>query len=158
MQIHDFNGGVAPSGRFWTVPIPEDSIALSPDGRNLTVVVQDLALENDILRPVASTVPATVSFRIEWKGKKAQRRRGRGLEVAPTDPAAFLGRFRKARATGIFSGAFEGFSFASDVVKIAKSRWAIVGTERNGVFLSSAETRCGTCGPLRRPSPGGDRR
>jgi hypothetical protein len=120
LQIHDFNGGVAPSGRFWTVPIPEDSVVVSPDGRQLTVVVQDLPLENDILRPVPNTVPATASFRIEWNGKKAQKRRGKGLEVAPTDPAAFLGRFRKAKATGIFSGAFEGFSFQSDVTPPAE--------------------------------------
>jgi len=158
LQIHDFNGGVAPSGRFWTVPLPEDSVVLSPDGRNLTVVVQDLALENDILRPVARTVPATTSFRIEWKGKKARKRRGRGLKVAPTNPAAFLGRFRKAKATAIFSGAFEGFSFESDAASPAKSRFAIVGTERNGVFLSSPEVGCGTCGRLRRPSRAGDPR
>jgi hypothetical protein len=158
LQIHDFNGGVAPSGRFWTVPIPEDSVVVSPDGRQLTVVVQDLPLENDILRPVPNTVPATASFRIEWNGKKAQKRRGKGLEVAPTDPAAFLGRFRKAKATGIFSGAFEGFSFQSDVTPPAKSRFAIVGTERNGVFLSSPEVRCGTCGSLRRPSRDADSR
>ena len=158
MQIHDFNGGVAPSGRFWTVPIPEDSVVLSADGRRMTVVVQDLPLENDILRPVASTVPATASFRIEWSGKKAQKRRGKGLKVDPTDPAAFLGRFRKARATGIFSGAFEGFSFESDVTAPTKSRFAILGTERNGVFLSSSEVRCGSCGSLRRPSRDADSR
>lgn len=150
--MHDFNGGVAPSGLFWTLRIPDDSVVVSPDGRQLTVVVQDLAMENDILRPVAMTVPATASFRIEWQGKKAQKRRGRGLKVSPTDPAAFLGRFRKAKATGLFSGAFEGFSFESDVANLAKSRWAIVGTERNGVFLSSPEVRCGACGAVRRPS------
>ena len=158
MQIHDFNGGVAPSGRFWTVPIPEDSVVVSPDGRQLTVVVQDLPLEDDILRPAPRTVPATASFRIEWNGKKAQKRRGKGLEVAPSDPAAFLGRFRKAKATGIFSGAFEGFSFQSDVTPPAKSRFAIVGTERNGVFLSSPEVVCGTCDALRRPSRDADPR
>lgn len=156
--MHDFNGGVAPSGLFWTLRIPEESLVVSPDGRQLTVVVQDLAMENDILRPVAMTVPATASFRIEWRGKKAQRRRGRGLRVAPTDPAAFLGRFRKAKATGIFSGAFEGFSFQSDVAKVARSRYALVGTERNGVFLSSPDVRCAACGSLRRPSRGGDPR
>jgi hypothetical protein len=158
LQIHDFNGGVAPSGRFWTVPLPEDSVVVSADGRQLTVVVQDLPLENDILRPVASTVPATASFRIEWIGKKAQKRRGKGLKVPATDPAAFLGRFRKAKATGIFSGAFEGFSFESDVTPPAKSRFAIVGTERNGVFLSSPEVVCGTCDALRRPSRDADSR
>jgi hypothetical protein len=157
LQVHDFNGGVAPSGLFWTLPIPDDSVVVSPDGRQVTLVVQDLAMENDILRPVPSTVPATASFRIEWRGRKAQKRRGRGLRVAATDPAAFLGRFRKASATGIFSGAFDGFSFQSDVARPAKSRYALVGTERNGVFLSP-DGPCGGCGSLRRPSRDGDPR
>ena len=155
--MHDFNGGVAPSGLFWTLPIPEDSVVISPDGRTVTLVVQDLAMENDILLPVASTVPAQASFRIEWRWKKAQRRRGLGLEVRPDHPSAFLGRFRKAKATGFFSGAYEGFSFESDVVKPAKSIFAIVGTERNGVFLEESG-RCGSCGTLRRPSRAADPR
>ena len=150
MQIHDFNGAVAPSGLFWTLPLPEDAVAVSPDGRQVTVVVQDLALVDDVLRPVAFTVPATVSYRIEWRGRKAQKRRGRGLDVPATDPAAFLGRFRKAKAIGTLSGAIDGFSFQSDLVTPAKSRYALVGTERNGVFLSAdAPQRCGACVPIR---------
>jgi hypothetical protein len=153
LQIHDFNGGVAPSGLFWTLRLPDDSVVVSPDGRQLSVVVQDLAMEDDVLRPVAVTVPATASFRIDWRGKKARRRRGRGLAVDATDPAAFLGRFRKAKATATFSGAIDGFSFQTDVASPAVSRYALVGTERNGVFLPAGDGRCGACG-----SPGAVRR
>ena len=152
MQIHDFNGAVAPSGLFWTVPLPEDAVVVSLDGRQLTVAVQDLAVVDDVLRPVPFTVPATVSYRIDWKGKKAQKRRGRGLKVTPTDPAAFLGRFRKAKATGTFAGTIDGFSFQSDTVTLAKSRFALVGTERNGTFLaapSQARGGCAACLPMR---------
>ena len=128
------------------MPLPEDAVVVSPDGRQLTVAVEDLAVVDDLRRPAPVTVPATVSFRIDWRGKKGQRRRGRGLGVPATDPAAFLGRFRKAKATAIFSGAIDGFSFQSDAVTLAKSRFALVGTERNGLFLS-ADGRCGACGP-----------
>ena len=148
MQIHDFNGAIRPSGLFWTVPLPDDAVVVSADGRQLTVTVQDLALVDDILRPVPITVPATVSFQMEWRGKKAQKRRGRGLRVDATDPAAFLGRFRKAKATGTFSGAIEGFTFASVDTPPATSTFATIGTERNGVFLS-ADGRCGACGGQR---------
>jgi len=130
---------------------------VSPDGRQLTLAVQDLALLDDVLRPIAVTVPATVSFRIEWRGKKARRRRGHGLAVAATDAAAFLGRFRKAKATATFSGAIAGFSFASDVAAPATSLFATLGSERNGVFLN-ADGRCGACGApdaIRRPARGG---
>ena len=144
MQVHDFNGGVAPSGLFWTRRLPDDAVVVSEDGRQLTVAVQDLALIDDVLRPAAITVPATVSFRIEWRGKQAQKRRGRGLKVGPTDAAAFLGRFRKAKATATMSGAIEGFSFATDVATPATSMFAMVGTERNGVFLTQGG-RCGAC-------------
>lgn len=148
MQIHDFNGGIAPSGLFWTLRLPDDAVVVSPDGRRLTLAVQDLAMVDDVLRPVAITFPATASFRIEWRGKKAQKRRGRGLEVAATDPAAFLGRFRKAKATASFSGVTEGFSFTTDVATPATSIFATMGTERNGVFLAEGG-RCGSCGPRR---------
>ena len=151
MQIHDFNGGVRPSGLFWTRQLPDDSVVVSPDGRQLTLAVEDLALIDDILRPVAVTVPATVSFRIEWRGKKAQKRRGRGLKVAATDAAAFLGRFRKAKATATVSGAIEGFSFASDLTAPATSTFATIGTERNGVFLAEGR-RCTPCAERRRRS------
>ena len=141
------------------MPLPEDAVSVSPDGRRLTVVAQDLPMVDDVIRPVPDTVPATASFRIEWQGRKALKRRGRGLKVPPTDPAAFLGRFRKAKATATFSGAIEGFSFQSDPTP-AKSRYALVGTERNGVFLAD-DTLCAGCAAaraLRRPSPGADPR
>lgn len=149
--MHDFNGGVAPSGLFWTVPLPEDAVVVSPNGRELTVAVQDLALVDDVLRPTPITVPATVTFRVEWRGKRRLVRRGRGLAVAPTDPAAFRGEFyRRTRARGTFAGAIEGFSFQSEPV-IAKSRFALLGRERNGVFLAGeAAAGCRRC--VRAPS------
>jgi hypothetical protein len=135
---------VAPSGLFWTVPLPEDAVAVSANGRRLTVAVRDLPLVDDVLRPVPDTVPATASFRIDWRGKGRLRRRGRGLAVPATDPGAFLGVFfRRATARGTFSGAIDGFAFASDATRPARSRWALLGTERNGVFRS--EPRCGRC-------------
>jgi hypothetical protein len=136
------------------MPLPDDAVAVSADGRQLTVVAQDLALLDDVVRPVPTTVPATVSFRIEWRGTKGQKRRGRGLKVPPTNSAAFIGRFRRAKATATFSGGIDGFSFQSDPNVPTKSIWALVGTERNGVFLSE-EASCGACAPgLRPPSRG----
>lgn len=118
---------------------------MSTDGRSLTVVVQDLPLVDDVLQPTPGTFPATTTFRVEWRGKRKLKRRGRGLAVPATDPAAFLGAFfRKATARGTFSGAIEGFSFQSDPAVPAKSTFAMLGTERNGIFVSQA-TRCARC-------------
>jgi hypothetical protein len=58
-----------------------------------------------------TNVPASVSFKVRWEATGRPERRGRGGEVPPTDPAAFLGRFAAARSTGSFSGFEVGFSF-----------------------------------------------
>jgi hypothetical protein len=55
--------------------------------------------------------------------------------VPVTDPAAFLGRFPEARATGSFSGSEVGFSFRSNPGADTDGTSAEFGPERNGVFL-----------------------
>ena len=61
-------------------------------------------------------------------------RRGRGDEVAPTDPAAFLGRIAPARSTAWFSGSHVGFSFQGRAG--TEGGYAQLGPERNGAFLT----------------------
>jgi hypothetical protein len=61
-------------------------------------------------------------------------RRGRGRDVPPTDPAAFLGRIAPARSTGSFSGSHVGFSFRAR--GDAGRGYALLGRERNGAFLT----------------------
>ena len=82
------------------------------------------------------SVPATVSFKIEWEATGPLVELGKGNAVPPTDPAAFLGMFARARSTGRFSGAELGFSFASKRrASTDPLGYAQIGTERNGVFL-----------------------
>jgi hypothetical protein len=121
----------------WTVRLPDDAVTVDGGGRLLTVDARDVAV-TDTTR--AGDVPATVSFRITWKGRGKLRRRAGN---AP----AFTGRFfRRARARGTFAAAEAGFSFASNARKLARSSFALLGTEENGVFLGAAATcaRCGT--------------
>jgi hypothetical protein len=84
----------------------------------------------------AFSVPATVSFKIEWEANGPPKHFGSGNTVPATDPAAFLGTFAPARSTGQFSGAELGFSFASKGRATTGLGYAQIGTERNGVFLS----------------------
>jgi hypothetical protein len=140
-RVHDFTPGVAPSGLVWTVPIPDDAIVVSTNGRRLDVDVHDVPVID--LTP-ADEVPATVSFQMTWRGRGRVRQLGLGNTVAPTDQAAFLGRFFRARARGTFSGAAGSFTFQSNPRRRARSVFAELGTEQTGALLAGA-VRCGAC-------------
>jgi len=49
-------------------------------------------------------IPATASFRAEWRATGAFEQRGSGATVPPEDPAAFLGDIAPARSTARCSG------------------------------------------------------
>lgn len=79
-------------------------------------------------------VPAEVSYRITWEAVGRPLRRGKGSTVPPTDPAAFLGRFARARSTASFEGSALGFSFCSETAT-TDGGYALMGPERNGEAL-----------------------
>jgi len=79
-------------------------------------------------------VPATVSSTGRRQATGPWERRGIGSAVSPTDPAAFLGRFAPARATGSFPG--RSWGSASGPTRVSSDdAFAELGPERNGVFL-----------------------
>jgi hypothetical protein len=119
----------------WTVRLPDDAVTLDAGGRVLTVDAQNVAV-TDTTR--AGDVPATVSFRITWKGRGKQRRR------SGTSPAFTGSFFKRARARGTFAAGENGFAFASHAKKLVRSRVAMLGTEENGIFLAAA-ARCARC-------------
>jgi len=122
----------------WTVRLPDDTVTVGPRGNVVTVDVHDVAVVDDRPAPAGET-PATVSVQMTWKG------RGGGRHLRAGAPA-FAGLFfRHTRARGTFSGSEDGFGFASDAVKRARSTFAELGTERNGLFLAAA-VRCPRCG------------
>ena len=139
-RVHDYTGGIQPSGLVWTVPIADDAIVVSPDGRRLDVDVRDVA----VVDATPAELPATVSFQMTWRGRGRARQLGRGAAVDPTAASAFLGRFLRARAKGTFSGATGTFTFASNPKRRAHSVFAELGTEQTGALLPSA-VACGAC-------------
>jgi hypothetical protein len=72
---------------------------------------------------------------IEWEAIEDPVRLGSGAAVPATDPAAFLGTFAAARSTAHFSGRQLGFAFRSNPVVSTDEGYALIGSERNGVFL-----------------------
>lgn len=134
-QVHDYNGGVQPSGLFWLVQVGPDDFSVSEDGQDATLVARDLPVIDSFQFGGPDMVPASVSFTITWEALGKRRLRGRGRRVQPTHPAAFLGRFARARSRARFSGSALGFSFRSDEATTDLG-YAQMGTERNGLFLA----------------------
>jgi hypothetical protein len=134
--LHDYNGGVAASGLFWTVRLPDDALVVSHRGRRMRLVATDLAVIDDGATPNQGGGPATVSFDITWRQHGGRRRLRPSGPVAPTAPAAFVGRLALgATATGSFSGATGAFTFHSDPAVRVRALFAEMGRERNGVFV-----------------------
>ena len=135
--MHDFNGGITPAGLVWTVRLPDGALTVAPQGNVVTVDARDVAVVDDRAAPAGET-PATVSFQMTWKGRGGRRR------LAAASPAFAGCFFRHARAHGTFSGAEDGFGFASAAGTRARSTFAELGMEQNGRFLAAGAqcTRC----------------
>jgi hypothetical protein len=134
-QVHDFNGGILTSGLFWTLPLDDDALRISHDGRRAVLDVEDLQVVDGFHFGSGIDTPATLSFHIEWRATGPFVDRGRGTAVAPTDHAAFLARFAAAISTAEFEASELGFSFRSDPGVSSDLGYAQMGRERNGVFL-----------------------
>jgi hypothetical protein len=78
-------------------------------------------------------VPASVSFRIEWRTSDPFVQHGKGTTVPPSDPGAFLGQIAPARSTISAAGEEWGFEFSGDAG--TDRGYAQLSRTRNGVFL-----------------------
>jgi hypothetical protein len=134
-QVHDINGGVLASGLFWTLPLDDNALQVSDDGRRAVLDVEDIQVIESYRLFGPNTTPATLSFHIDWEATGPFVDRGKDATVAPTDPAAFLARFAVARSTAEFEVSEFGFSFSSDPGVSTDRGFAEMGRERNGAFL-----------------------
>lgn len=135
-QVHDLNGGVLASGLFWTLPLQDDALHVSDDGRRAVLDVEDIQVIENYRVFGPNSTPAALSFHIEWQATDPFVDRGKDGMVPPTDPAAFLARFAVARSTAEFEVSEFGFSFRSDPGVSTDQGFAEMGRERNGFFLS----------------------
>ena len=73
-QIHDFNPGIASSGLFWTILVPDDSVEVDFDDARASIQLEDVDVRDYHNIPNAlsfgPSVPANVSFHILWSGVK----------------------------------------------------------------------------------------
>jgi hypothetical protein len=120
---------------FWVVELPEDAIRISNHGRRASVQADDVCVLDSFQFGGPVNVPASVTYKVEWEANGPSVRRGKGKAVPADDQAAFLGDFAPALAKGTFSGRELAFSFKSDPGASSARGYALLGTERNGVFL-----------------------
>jgi hypothetical protein len=137
--VTDLNGGIFPSGLFWTVDVAPHEVSFSDNGRRASLKVKDLAVIDTFQFGGASVVPAVTSFEVTWEAKGPFTAAGRGKNnTVPTDHDAFLGRFAEARSEFSCTASELGFSFRASGKADAsnpKGGWAHIGQERNGSFL-----------------------
>ena len=72
-QVHDFEPGIADSGLFWTVPIPDNQVSANPGRGRARYQATDMALPDYLnfansISPNPSGVDSHVSFDVQWAG------------------------------------------------------------------------------------------
>jgi len=133
-QIHDFNPGIAPSGLFWTIRIPDESVEVDLDDAEASMSLSDVEIRdffnigNALMR--GKSIHADVSFHIRWSGVKKR--------VKTSDETnQFVGNYIEDTATMAWSAQEEGFKFVSDPADTSTTVFAEIGRERNGVFFEN---------------------
>src|SRR6185436_15288513 len=96
-QVHDFNPGIAPSGLFWTVRIPDDALRIHGKTARLKLVNTPVIDSHVFGGP--DEIPSTVSIDMTWTARR-ERLRLRPESDDPTAPNNFWGDFRLATASG----------------------------------------------------------
>jgi hypothetical protein len=147
-QIHDYNPGIASNGLFWTIAVPPDSVQIDLDNATASFQLENLRIPdahdlanaltngqgtvlNDPPIPPIAAVPAIVSFDVQWSGVVSQ--------AQVTNLASnFTGEFIETMATIKWSARQVGppaFAFVSEDPNPARTFYAVIGRELNGVFF-----------------------
>lgn len=125
--------GNVPGGLFWTIPIPSASVEINLGAGDASLKIDNLATKdfgtvvNDLQH--GPSVPATVSFDVQWSGKGSQSQLRNAAQ-------GFRGEFVETlQATIAWSAQESGFSFVSDPAETSHTEFAELGREDNGVFF-----------------------
>jgi hypothetical protein len=130
--VNDFNPGIAASGLFWTVAVPDNSVDVHPGAGTARFALANFDtrdfhnIGNSILGGPSD--PAVVSFAMNWSGH--------GQALGQTDGATFSFDSVISTVTVEWSAINEStqMRFQSDPASTSSSEFAAVGHEKNGVF------------------------
>jgi hypothetical protein len=138
--VHDFNGGIRPSGLFWVVQVPDDAVKITED--TVTISLMNVAVVDQIAFPgnifLGSTgFPATLTLNMTFQ-KQGRPRNVRPTSASPISPFSWAGEMSDATYHGTFSVAYNDgkFSATGDFGSTASEQiFAEMGKERNGSFV-----------------------
>ncbi len=131
-QIHDFNPGIAPSGLFWTIRVPDESIEVDFEDARASIDLTDVEVADyhDVVNALkhGPSVPSDVSFHIRWSGVKKRvhlRDTQNEYDAHVIEDSATIG----------WSASREDFKFVSDPANTSTTVYAEIRSERNGEFF-----------------------
>jgi len=138
--VHDFNGGIRPSGLFWVVQVPDDAVKITED--TVTISLMNVAVVDQIAFPgnifLGSTgFPATLTLNMTFQ-KQGRPRNVRPTSASPISPFSWAGVMSDATYKGTFSVAYNDGKFSATGnfgSTAAEQVFAEMGTERNGSFV-----------------------
>jgi hypothetical protein len=127
------NPGVAPSGLFWTMALPESVDVNLGKGsaimRGTGLVMPDFGDFGNSLFGGKPTTPASVSFNVRWGGV------GQRMNVVNTDDG-HRGEFVLNSAQMEWTAVVGDYEFVSAPMSTSKSDFAEIGHEQNGAFFA----------------------
>jgi hypothetical protein len=131
-QIHDFDPGIAESGLFWTIRVPDERVEVDLDDATASMSLGDAEVRDFFSIPNAlmhgKSIPADVSFRMHWHGVKSR--------VHLHDPVNhFDANLIEDSATIQWRAREDDFMFVSDPEATSTTVFAAIGREHNGVFF-----------------------
>jgi len=131
-KLHDINPGIAHNGLFWTVPMPDGALTLSPDGLSAAVRLRDLPVQ-DQPNFGADTLPtyaARLDLDMSWQAH------GPALGVSdPKNRYQLQFHLAIARIAMRITVPATGFTFLSDPAETSQTIFAMIGHDQNGVFF-----------------------
>lgn len=125
------NPGIAPSGLFWTAPVPLNSVHSNPGDGSAVLKVNDIHILDfgDFTNALSGgpSTPAIVSFEVRWSGVDDR--------VSVKNPSnGFAAEFVRNKAQMEWSAIVGDYSFQSSPLATSSSGFAELATERNGSF------------------------
>ena len=146
-QLHDISPGIAPSGLFWTVRIPDRWVSVEADdlGEGARYRIDNLKLLDygtlanslpNIAPPGTQFSPpsrAVATFDMRWMGNAGATS---ATDSGP-DMFTFTGIFTHATMAWSCSVPGKHFKFRSDAANTSHETFAALVNERNGSFFAS---------------------
>jgi hypothetical protein len=133
--VHDYAPAITPSGLFWLIPLPQSAARGDVARGTASMRVTDLAIpdarDNRGSIVGGPSVPATVSFEVDWDNPIARA-------TLRNEEGRWGGEFAETQSRVAFSARQEGFTYQSDPANTSTTVGGVVGHERNGVFFAPA--------------------